>query len=266
MKWISFAVVKQKAFRTSLTLAALSLLFLILPFAARESVSSAIQTILYSHLYGISNKLSDQFEVLFKVHEKNRKLNARSVAQTLELTLLREYQKENERLRNLLGFKETLGYDLIPAEIIALDPKRRQNAVLSEISSEKSVSSNLPVVNVDGLVGKTTSVLGDLVTVELLTSPNCKAAARDANTRVLGIIRWEGGRHLLLDNVSLSDTVRVGDTIITSGLGGIFPENLPIGTISNVEVGRSPFFKTIDVTPFVDFGALDELMILKRSK
>lgn len=262
MKWISFAVVKQKAFRTSLMLAILSLLFLFLPFAARESVSSAIQTVLYSHFYGISNKLTD----LFEVYEINRQLKANIVDQTLELTSLREHQKENERLRNLLGFKETLGYDLIPAEIIALDPKRRQNAVLSEISSEKSVSSNLPVVNVDGLVGKTTSVLGDLVTVELLTSPNCRAAARDANTRVLGIIRWEGGRHLLLDNVSLSDTVRVGDTIITSGLGGIFPESLPIGTISNVEVGRSPFFKTIDVTPFVDFGALDELMILKRSK
>jgi rod shape-determining protein MreC len=249
-----------------LTLAAVSLLFLFLPFAARESVSSAIQTVLYSHFYGISNKLNDLFEVLFEVHEVNRQLNAKNVDQTLELTSLREHQKENERLRNLMGFKETLGYDLIPAEIIALDPKRRQNAVISEISSEKAVSSNLPVVNVDGLVGKTTSVMGDLVTVELLTSPNCRAAARDANTRVLGIIRWDGGRHLLLDNVSLSDTVRVGDTIITSGLGGIFPENLPIGTISNVEVGRSPFFKIINVTPFVDFGALDELMILKRSE
>ncbi|MCK4655407.1 MAG: rod shape-determining protein MreC [candidate division Zixibacteria bacterium] len=266
MKWISFAVVKQKAFRTSLTLAAVSLLFLFLPKEARESVSAAIQTIFYSHFYGIKDKLNDQYEVLFKVYDINRQLNAKIVDQTLELTSLREHQKENERLRNLLGFKETLGYDLIPAEIIALDPKRRQNAVLSEISSEKSVSSNLPVVNVDGLVGKTTSVLNDLVTVELLTSPNCRVAARDANTRVLGIIRWVGGRHLLLDNVSLSDTVRVGDTIITSGLGGRFPENLPIGTISNVEVGRSPFFKTIDVAPFVDFGALDELMILKRSK
>jgi rod shape-determining protein MreC len=262
MKWISSAVVKQKAFRNSLTLAAVSLLFLFLPFAARVSISSVIQTVLYSHFYGISNKLTD----LFEVYEINRQLKADIAAQTLELTSLREHQKENERLRNLLDFKETLGYDLIPAEIIAFDPKRRQNAVITEISSEKAVSSNLPVVNVDGLVGKTTAVLDDLVTVELLTSPNCRAAARDANTRVLGIIRWDGGRLLLLDNVSLSDTVRVGDTIITSGLGGIFPENLPIGTILNVEAGRSPFFKTIDVTPFVDFGALDELMILKRSK
>jgi rod shape-determining protein MreC len=82
---------------------------------------------------------------------------------------------------------------------------------------------------------------------------------------VLGIIRWVYGGELLLDNVLLSDSVNVGDTIITSGLGGVFPENLPIGTITSVKTGRSPFFKRISVTPFADFGALDELMILKRS-
>jgi len=109
-------------------------------------------------------------------------------------------------------------------------------------------------------------VLGDLLTVELLTSPNCRAAARDANTRVLGIVRWAGGRYLQFDNVSLSDTVNVGDTVITSGLGGIFPEDLPVGTIVSVEEGRSPFFKSIQIEPFVDFGALDELIILKRSE
>jgi len=262
MKWISFAAFKQKAFRTSLMLGGVSLIFLLLPTEAQQLTSSVLQNVFYSHLYGVSNRLSD----LTEVYEINRQLKRDIADQTLELTSLREYQKENVRLRNLLGFKESLSYELIPAEIVALDPKRRQNAVISEMTSDKEVSSNLPVVNVDGLVGKTTSVLGDLVTVELLTSPNCRAAARDANTRVLGIIRWSGGRNLLFDNVSLSDTVEVGDTIITSGLGGIFPENLPIGTISSVEVSRSPFFKSIDVTPFVDFSALDELMILKRSE
>jgi rod shape-determining protein MreC len=225
-------------------------------------VSSVIQTVFYSHLHGISNKLTD----LYEVYEINRQLKRYIADQTLMLTSLREQEKENERLRNLLDFRETLGHELIPAEIIALDPKRRNNAVISEMRSEGTVSPNLPVVNMDGLVGKTTSVLGDLVTVELLTSPNCRVAARDANTRVLGIIRWNGGRYLLFDNVSLSDSVNIGDTIITSGLGGTFPESLPIGTISSVEVGKSPFFMTIRVKPFADFRALDELMILKQSE
>ncbi len=69
---------------------------------------------------------------------------------------------------------------------------------------------------------------------------------------------------LVLDNLSLSDSVLVGDTIITSGLGGIFPPDLPIGIVQSVAEGKSPFFKEIEVEPFVDFGALDELVILVK--
>ncbi len=262
MKWNSTVALGQKAVRTSLILAGISLLLLFLPYGARQSVSTAIRTLFYSHF----EKISDKLDFLVNVYEINQQLKRDNAKQNLELAALREYEKENARLRELLGFRDRSGYELIAAEMVAVDPKRRENAVISKVISGAAVSSNLPVVNVDGLVGKTTSVLGDQVTVELLTSPNCRAAARDASTRVLGIIRWAGGRTLLLDNVSLSDSVHAGDTIITSGLGGTFPDNLPIGTVSSVEIGRSPFFKHITVEPFVDFGALDELMILKLSE
>ena len=259
MKWISPLATGQKAFRTSLILASLSLILLLLPLRTQEFVSSALQTVFYSYFRGVSNKLTD----LSSVYETNRQLKHTIADQTLKLTALREYEKENVRLREILGFKESLGYELVPAEIVALDPKRRENAVIAEMSPDRMVSSDLPVVNVNGLVGKTISVLGNFVTVELLTSPNCRAAARDANTRVLGIIRWSGEEYLKFDNVSLSDSVDVNDTVITSGLGGIFPENLPIGVIASVEIGKSPFFKIVNVKPFVDFSALDELIILK---
>ena len=261
MKWISSVAAKQKPLRIGIILAGISLILLFLPFSAQELIGSVIQTVFYSHFYGVSHKITD----LLDVYEINRQLKATISQQRLELTALREYEKESKRLRELLGFKESYLFDIVPAEIVALDPKRRQNAVIAEIGPEQSAAANLPVVNVDGLVGKTTSTLGDLVTVELLTSPNCRAAARDANTRVLGIVRWAGGQYLQFDNVSLSDSVSVGDTVITSGLGGIFPENLPIGTISSVKEGKSPFFKEIEVDPFVYFGALDELIILTRS-
>lgn len=262
MKWIPSGAFAHRALRTSVILIGVGILLILLPFSVQRFISSVIQTVFYSHFYGTSNRLAD----LVEVYEINGQLKRQIAAQNLELAALREYMEENVRLRNLLGFKDKVGYELIPAEIVALDPKRRQNAVISETNPDEPVASNLPVVNVDGLVGKTTSVLSELVTIELLTSPNCRAAARDANTRVLGIVSWKGGRRLVLDNVPLSDSVNVGDTIITSGLGGIFPENLPIGTISSVERGQSPFFKTIIVAPFVDFGALDELMILKKSE
>jgi rod shape-determining protein MreC len=261
MKWISPLVTKQKAFRTSLILAGVSLACLLLPFGVKSFISSNL-VVVYTPFWGVSSKLHDFFEI----YEINRQLKRTITEQMLELSRLRAYEKENDRLRRLLKFKEAVQYDLIPAKIVAVDPKRRENAVLTEVSPDASVIPDLPVVNVNGLVGKTTSILGRVVTIELLTSPDCRAAARDANTRVLGIVRWDGGRFLQFDNVELSDTVSVGDTVITSGLGGVFPENLPIGTIESVESGKSPFFKQIDIQPFVNFRALDELTILKRNE
>jgi len=115
-----------------------------------------------------------------------------------------------------------------------------------------------------GLVGRTTSILDNKVTVELLTSPNCMVAARDQNTRALGIIMWNLGQELLLDNVPVQDSVAVGDTIITSGLGGLYPAGLPIGTVEKSELPAKGFFKRITIKPFVNFNRLDELFILKE--
>jgi rod shape-determining protein MreC len=260
MKWISPLLSKEKALRTSLILAGISLTYLLLPHGTKGLMSSALQGV-YSPFYGLSNRVTD----LFQVYEENLQLKDTITHQMLHLAMLGEERKENSRLRSLLGFRETIQYDLVAAELITLDPKRRQNAVIVETRYGTGVSPDLPVVNTNGLVGKTSSVTSEQVSVELLTSPNCRVAARDANTRTLGIIRWEGGKLLRLDNVSYSDSVSEGDTIITSGLGGLFPESLPIGIIDTVYAGESPFFRTVEVRPFVDFGALDELMILKQS-
>jgi rod shape-determining protein MreC len=260
MRWISPLLSKQRAFRTSIILTSISLACFLLPTDAKELVAKYLN-VFYVPFYGISDRIGD----LREVYEINSELKATIAAQMYRLSVLQEQSKENERLRTLLGFAEQVEYDVVPAEIVELDPKRRQNAVRAEVEHGDSSLVHRPVISVDGLVGKTTSIAGSFVTVELLTSPNCPAAARDANTRVLGIIRWKGGKDLILDNVSLADSVAVGDTVVTSGLGGIFIQDIPIGIVSEVENGGSPFFKSIAVKSFVDFSALDELIILKES-
>ncbi len=190
MKWISSAALKQRPVRLSITLGLASLTLLFLPISAQEFLSSIIQQVFYSPFYGISHRITDVFDV----YEINRELKAEISQQRVKLTALREFEKENERLRDLLGFKERYDYSVVAAEIVAVDPKRRENAVIAETGTQTGLTRDLPVVNVHGLVGKTSSVIEDYVTVELLTSPNCRAAARDANSRVLGIIRWNGSR------------------------------------------------------------------------
>jgi rod shape-determining protein MreC len=103
-----------------------------------------------------------------------------------------------------------------------------------------------------------------------MLDPNFRASAQDQTTRVFGIIKPWSGSSLQLDNVPLREEIRVGDRIITSGLGGIFPPGIMIGVVTAVEseeeqskINRSyGIFKTIEVAPYVDFNHLEELFVI----
>ncbi len=251
---------ENKELGLAFILAALSFIILILPLSLKRPMAKYTHIVTLSPFQGVAEKLKR----LKETHETNKWLRQELLQRELEINLAREALEQNSRLRDSLGFQKRKEFALIPAELEAIDPKRRDNALLVSVRDGNQVEPDKSVVSLAGLVGKTTNVLGNTVTVELLTSPNCRVAARDQDTRALGIIRWERGTELLLDNVPGRDSVAVGDTIISSGLGGLFPEGLPIGTVEHVENPKRGFFKLITVRPFVNFNAIDELFILKE--
>jgi len=102
--------------------------------------------------------------------------------------------------------------------------------------------------------------------VYLLTEPRCRVAARVKRSREQGILRYELGRGMYLDNCPRQGDVVIGDTVLTSGLGGIFPEGLVIGTVKRVDTPEKEFFYNIAVEPAINFNGLDELYVLKRGE
>ncbi len=243
----------------TIILAALSFIIFILPMSVKRPM------VRYTHIVTLApfQGVSENIKRLVHTAETNEWLRKQLQEKEIEIAFAREALEQNARLRDSLGFPKREAYTLIPAEPKAIDPKRRDNALLVAVSENQEVRRDMAVVSLMGLVGKTTNVLGNTVTVELLTSPNCRVAARDQNTRALGIIKWNGGQMLYLDNVPIRDSVMVGDTIISSGLGGLFPAGLPIGIVEQVTNPERGFFKDIQVDPFVNFNRLDEVFILK---
>ena len=254
--------VEHKEVGLAIILAALSFIILILPLSLKRPMAKYTYLVTLSPFQGASEKLKR----LAETNRSNKWLREQLLKRELELIRVREALEQNMRLRNALGFSERKDFTFIPGELKQIDPKRRDNAITVSVREDHRVTADMAVVNLSGLVGKTTYVSNNTVTVELLTSPNCRVAARDQNTRTMGIVRWESGNDLLLDNVPLRDPVYIGDTIISSGLGGLFPEGLPIGVISGIDIPKRGFFKNIEIRPFVDFNRIDELFILKQPK
>lgn len=263
MDWLSSLFTKEKRIVVhSVLVYILSFVILI----SGSSVSGFIGNSTVNLLYLPFFKLKETVSRLLVTSSQNRELETAVVEISTRLQLFNETLEENERLRSLLGFIPPTSFKIVPAEIIGMYGVGVPNSVLINRGRKDSVQVNQTVVNQNGVAGRIAEVLDDYSVVYLLTEPRCRVAARVKRSREQGIIRYNFESGMIMDNLPRQGDVIVGDTIITSGLGGIFPEGLVIGVVANVSVPERKFFYDIALTPAVNFNGIDELYILAREE
>lgn len=194
--------------------------------------------------------------------EINKHLNRRLDYLSTALASAIESKYENERLRKLLGFNLMLPFQLMPAEVIAYSPTARFKSILINAGKDKGVLEDMPVISPSGIVGKTVTSEQHSAVVQLMYDPAFKVAARIQSSRTLGIIAYSGGRYLSLTNVPSDQMVAKGDSVISSGLGGIFPTGLYIGKVVETRKKEGEMFYEIDVEPGTNFSLLEEVFVI----
>jgi len=181
---------------------------------------------------------------------------------------LQETLKENQRLRDLLRFAETLKYAYIPAEVVGRNPDNWLNTAIINKGSADGVSVNDSVVTSLGLVGRVTKVTRNTATVMLMLDPDSGVGGLVQRSRDAGVIVGQagGGQTLRMKLFPRDPDVKAGDVIMTSGLGSFFPKGLPVGKVISVSKGEYGLVKVADIQPFVNFDRLEEVLVLKPSK
>ncbi len=174
----------------------------------------------------------------------------------------RDAMLENIRLRKMLDFSENPRFDYLACEVVARDPSFNLSSVLLNKGSKYGVELGRAVVTVNGLAGVIHEVDPYNSIVQLALDRQFATSVRVERSRVDGIIRWRGTDHLLLDDVPKNLDVVVGDRIVTSGLGGMIPEGIPVGVVEEVGSEHSDIFLTVSVRPFVQFSRLEEVFVL----
>jgi rod shape-determining protein MreC len=235
----------------------LCIALIMIPQNIKVSISGFITRVIYYPL----NRLNDFLSDIATASRQNVELNQRLAYYSLKSAQYVEDHYENIRLKRMLGFDLQLPYKLIPAEVIGLKPGLMSKSIIINAGADKGINQNMPVVTADGIVGKTIEVVANTAVVQLLIDHNCKVSVIDQNTRAMGIIRWQGGKYLELGDVPVESEVAVGDTIISSGLGGIFPPSLLVGTVVYAQDKEGMLFKDIKIKPSVNFGSLEEVFI-----
>ncbi len=191
-----------------------------------------------------------------RLHDENRRLRA-------ELYELTEIRLANERLRRLLEFKEEMDLPALPAQLIAADASSWFRTVVIDKGSSDGVREGMPVVVAEGAVGRVITVAAGQSRVLLVTDASSAVAALVQRNRTRGVVRGRG-ENLNLEYALREADVRVGDVLITSGTGGIFPKGIPIGRVSGVSREAYGLFQGVEIEPFVDFSRLEEVLVLLR--
>ena len=172
-------------------------------------------------------------------HE-NRLLHARVAALELENQRLRTAAVENQALRRMLSLPTLYGLALKPVEVLALTGDPIPTAATLSAGRRQQVRVGDAVLTREGLLGRISEAYLDHSRALLLTDPNSAVACEVESTGVLGVLHFytTPRPRLLLTGVPLSDTVRVGQRVLTSGLSRRYPRGIPVGTIARV--GRDP--------------------------
>ena len=148
--------------------------------------------------------------------------------------------------------------------MIARDPDRTLNTILIDIGQSDGVTDRMPVVTADGLVGRILEVHAWTAIVQLLLDRNCRVSAIvQRQSRTQGIVMAEEGA-FYLRHVPIRSEVEEGDVVVSSGLGGIFPGGLLIGTVTALGHEERGLFREVMLTPGVNFSNLEEVFVLKE--
>src|SRR5690349_899202 len=182
---------------------------------------------------------------------------------------LRDVEHEVNRLRHALNYRERSIFKLVPAEVIARDSSTWWRTVTINRGKEDGLDGDMPVVTDEGLVGKTTTVSNNISVVLLVSDENCKVAASVEGTREQGIVSGErvvGGLTPLLNLNFLSKQANLqpGQKAVTSGVGGVFPSGLFLGTVKSFKVRELD--GQAKLAPAVDLSHLEDVFVVTGRK
>ncbi len=223
-----------------------------------------------SGLSTLTNRLSHSLSNLRNYRNlQQRVTELESITQSLivENLRLKEVERENQRLRELLAFAETKpsfefrGGQII-ARVIGQNSTNFLNFAMIDLGSRHGIRVGMPVVDEQSLVGRINSVTATTSKVLLITDSSSTVNAILQASRLTGIINGAPGSHPVMGFIPQGTEVGVGEVVLTSGMGGNFPKGIPIGQVVDVRQRDVNVFQEAVVRPTANFGRLEFVMVI----
>ncbi len=238
------------------------------------------KTGLLSPLKDVTLKITSPFQIAFSraghgvsnffgllgsiknLSRENQELKNRNAQLVSENTKLKEVKKENSLLRRQLGFQKENNFHLLKAEVINRNPQSAFQFITLDQGEKAGIKEGQAVTFNGALIGIVKETDYYTAKVLLITDQTSIVNAYIQESRASGIVKGQLGYSLKMELIPQNVVVKEGDTIITSGLGGLLPKGLTIGTIDSVDKANNEIFQTALIKPTVSFKDLETVFVI----
>lgn len=217
----------------------------------------------------LKNKLSGNdsfFTDINRLQEENEELKQKNKELEESLRELEITKNENERLTELLGLTEKYSnYTTIPAYVINRDMNNYSNMIVIDVGAKDGIKENMVVIADKGLVGHVVSVSDTTAKVQTIIDPSSTVSSTLTTTRDNIIVRGsiEGESRLKGTYIQPDVLIAEGDSIETSGIGGIYPKGIHIGVVKQVIPTKNTTDRYVWIETAVDFTKLETVLVIE---
>jgi rod shape-determining protein MreC len=202
------------------------------------------------------------YVALIAVKRENEQLQRRVVELERQSVRLAEVEQTDKRLGELLNFRSNLAGDAQAAQIIGRDPLPWFGTVTINKGDSDGVHKGMAVLSSFGVIGQTMMTSPHAARVLLITDHNSGVDALVQRSRARGIVEGGLDGNCIMKYVKRGEDVEVGDRIVTSGLDGIFPKGILVGTVTKVTRGNRGLLQVAEVKPTVPLDRVEEVLIV----
>ena len=217
-----------------------------------------------AHLSGFVEDVWDGYISLVNVRRENVRLHEAIKELSSRLAVGDEALLENRRLENLLDMKESIKPPTLGATVVGEDVSSWFRTLVIDRGSSSGLKVGMAVVASGGVVGQVVKVAASTSRVLLLTDHASGIAATIQRSRARGVVKGKGEGLCSLEFATREEDVKVGDLVVTSGIGGVYLKGLPIGEVTMVKRGQYGIFQTVTIRPSVNIAHLEEVLIVLR--
>ena len=211
------------------------------------------------------------YEEFSTLHEENESLKAEVEKLRAENLQAVEFAAENDRLRELVGYKQAATqFDLIVARVIGYESSSWSHMITIDRGKRDGIEDQMAVVTPMGLVGHVTEAGINSSKVQLMIDPRSSVGAmiQRPTSRVVGVVEGDSSNPTKprMVNIPKDSDMNVGDLVITSGFGGIYPKGIIIGTIEEIHPDIGGLLKFGIINTSVDFQRLEDVAVIVESR